>query len=211
MIHTFAKHVGSQDSQSRIPISGFLLSRLHSITSHPCSSSAVKEQLISAAQFDATSHSNDPQLTIKVRFSPLPSCCTDTSYTHYNFSNLPTDPSLYRLYESALVVKFYNYRIPINVKSTYGTLQTAIEDVIDHLWGDVHKGNIVMTPRAQGYSYRSGQVGLTLYTQHDMTWGMWGETLQGLREFGEFWEFVELQFDIIDGQVMRGSGQFRAL
>ena len=68
-----------------------------------------------------------------------------------------------------------------------------------------------MTERAQGYSYSSGKVAMTLYTQPDMTWGMWGETLQGLREFGQSWEFVELQFDIIDGQVLRGSGQFWAL
>ena len=76
-----------------------------------------------------------------------------------------------------------------------------------HIFQDIHKGYIVMTPRSHGYFYGSGNVRLRLMTRPDMTWGMWGETLTGLRQFGESWEFVELRFDIIDGGMTKGSGE----
>ena len=76
-----------------------------------------------------------------------------------------------------------------------------------NIFQDIHKGDIVMTPRSSGYIYGSGNVRLRLMTQPAMTWGRWGETLRGLRQFGESWEFVELRFDIIDGGVTMASGE----
>ena len=80
-----------------------------------------------------------------------------------------------------------------------------------HIFPDHHKGDIVMTPRSSGYFYRSGNVRLRLMTGPDMTWGMWGNTLTGLRHFAEYWEFVELHFDTIDGGATMGSGQLLEL
>ena len=68
-IPKFTKHVGSQDSQSRVAIPAALLSRVHSIPSYPCSSSDAMEQLIGAVQFHPTCESNPRQLTIKVCLS----------------------------------------------------------------------------------------------------------------------------------------------
>ena len=76
-----------------------------------------------------------------------------------------------------------------------------------HILPDTHKGDIVMPRRPTGYTYGSGNVRLRLMTQPDMTWGMWGETLRGLRQFGQSWTFVELHFDTIDGGVTVGSGK----
>ena len=211
MIRNFIKHVGSQDSQSRVPISAFLLSRVHSITSYPRSSSDVKEQLIGAVQFHTTCQSHARQLTIKVGVSPLLLCFAGISRTHYNFSNLPADPTFYRIDDSTLFIKFYNYGAPINARSAYGALQSAVEDVMIHIFQDIHKGDIVMTPRSSGYIYGSGNVRLRLMVRPDMTWGKWGETLRGLRQFGESWEFVELRFDTIDGGVTMASGEIWTL
>ena len=207
MIQSFTKHVGSQDSQSRLPIAAFLLSCVHSITSYPCSSSGVQEQLIGAVQFHPTCESNARQLTFKVCVSPLPLRSADISRTHYNLSNLPADPSFYRIDDSTLFIKFYNYGVRINARPTYGILQSAVEDVMMHILQDIHRGDVVMTPRPGGYVYGSGNVRLRLMTKPDMTWGMWGETLRGLRMFEETWEFVELRFDIIDGGVTMASGE----
>ena len=68
-----------------------------------------------------------------------------------------------------------------------------------------------MTPRSSGYFYGAGNVRLRLMTGPDMTWGMWGETLRGLRHFAEHWDFVELRFDTIDGGVKMGTGQLLEL
>lgn len=206
-IQSFTKHVGSQDSQSRVPISASLLSRVRSITSYPCSASGVKEQLTGAVQFHTTCQSNARQLTIKVCVSPLPLCSADISRTHYNFSNLPADPAFYRIDDSTLFIKFYNYGNPIVARLTYGALQTAVQDVMMHIFQDIHRGDIVMTPRSGGYIYGSGNVRLRLMTRPEMTWGMWGETLRALRQFGESWEFVQLRFDAIDGGVTMASGE----
>lgn len=127
-------------------------------------------------------------------------------------NTLPEDPAFYRLNDSNLVIKFSNYGASIDARSTYGALQSAVEDVMMHILPDPQKGDIVMTPRSGGYFYSSGNVRLSLMTQPGMTWGMWGETLGGLRQFAEYWEFVELRFDTIDdGGVTRGSGQLLEL
>ena len=206
-IRSFTKHVGSQDSQSRVPISAVLLSRVHSITSYPCSSWGAKEQLIGAVQSHPNCESNARQPNIKVCVSPFPLCSADISRTHYNFSNLPADPSFYRIDDSNLFIKFYNYGLRIDARSTYGALQIAVEDVMIHILPDTHRGDIVIPRRPNGYTYGTGNVRLRLMTQPDMTWGMWGETLRGLRQFGQSWAFVELNFDTIEGGVTVGSGK----
>ena len=115
---------------------------------------------------------------------------------------------MYSIPETTLSIKFYDYGAPLDTQSTYGTLQTAVQDVMLHIWGDIHKGNTVMKSRPRGYSYGTSKVRLLLIPQSDMTWGMWGETLKELRVFGQVFEFVELRFDIIDGVERMGSGQF---
>lgn len=62
-----------------------------------------------------------------------------------------------------------------------------------------------MPPKQGGYIYRSGNVRLLLLTQPGMTWGMWGNTIRGLRLFVQKWEIVSLDFDVWDGE--EGMGQ----
>lgn len=66
-----------------------------------------------------------------------------------------------------------------------------------------------MAPRPQEYVYGANSVKLLFRPQKAMTWGMWGNTLRGLRLFGEVWEFVGLDFDVWDGKERKrvlGSG-----
>lgn len=55
----------------------------------------------------------------------------------------------------------------------------------------------------QGYFYGTVDVELLLRPKEAMTWGMWGDTLRGLRLFGETWEFVGMWFDVL----VRGEGE----
>ena len=56
-----------------------------------------------------------------------------------------------------------------------------------------------MPAKTSGYIYRTGGVRLLLRPREEMTWAMWGNTLRGLRLFGEIWEFVGLEFEVWDG------------
>ena len=56
-----------------------------------------------------------------------------------------------------------------------------------------------MPAKDQGYDYAAGDVRLLLRPQHAMTWAMWGDTVRGLRRFGQMWEFVGLDFEVWEG------------
>ena len=57
-----------------------------------------------------------------------------------------------------------------------------------------------MPERVPGYIYSAADVFLILKPEPTMTWGMWGNTLRGLRLFGEHWEFVVMNFDVLSGE-----------
>lgn len=68
-----------------------------------------------------------------------------------------------------------------------------------------------MQRRPTGYHYGAGTVRLALGLQAGMTWGIWGDALTGLRLFGEAWEFVALEFEILDRdeeETCLGNGRF---
>lgn len=56
-----------------------------------------------------------------------------------------------------------------------------------------------MVPMYPGYVFGgTGFVLLLVRPEVGITWGMWGDTLRGLRLFGEIWEFVGLEFEVLD-------------
>lgn len=67
-----------------------------------------------------------------------------------------------------------------------------------------------MVPRPAGYVYRTDNVMLSLGPRRGMTWGMWGDTVRGLRLFGEVWEFVALDFDVWEKEGA-GAGVVRCV
>ncbi|KAL9077365.1 MAG: hypothetical protein Q9161_000210 [Pseudevernia consocians] len=149
----------------------------------------------------SSSSSSKCVLPLSSRFQKKTPPLTDV--TTISVSNLPTDPLFSEIPRTSLLLKFHNYgpRLPLN--PIYRTLQTAVEDVRLHISHDPATGNVPMLPVFPGYVYGAGDVRLLLRPQKVMTWGMWGDTLTGLRLFGESWEFVGLEFDVWD----RGEGK----
>ncbi len=62
-----------------------------------------------------------------------------------------------------------------------------------------------MAPKASGYVYGADEVRLVLWLQEGMTWGIWGDTVRGLRLSGEIWEFVWWEFDVWVGEGREGE------
>ncbi len=131
-------------------------------------------------------------------------------------SDLPTDPFFYEIPQTKLLLGLHNYGPRLPLRPTYRTLQTAIEDVLHHIRRDPREGNLPMTPKASGYVYGADEVRLVMWLQEGMTWGIWGDTVRGLRLSGEIWEFVWWEFDVWVGEGTEredavGSGRLWAV
>lgn len=116
-----------------------------------------------------------------------------------SINDLPEDPFYYNIPRTDLILKLYAFAPRLSLQPTYATLQIAVHDVLMHIWADPDGGNIPMPAKTSGYIYRTGGVRLLLRPREEMTWAMWGNTLRGLRLFGEIWEFVGLEFEVWDG------------
>ncbi|KAF6225599.1 hypothetical protein HO133_009599 [Letharia lupina] len=135
---------------------------------------------------------------------PINITLLDTSSSSSSSSNnLPIDPLLLRTPESTVFLKVHGYGPRLPPQSTYRTLRKAVDDVLSHIREDPSEGKTPMEHLPQGYFYGTFDVELSLRPKEAMTWGMWGDTLRGLRRFGETWEFVGLAFDVL----VRGEGE----
>lgn len=110
-------------------------------------------------------------------------------------SRLPPEPFLYHAPNSDETVRFYGYGIALPRKDVIHAILTANRDVAAHGSSDAP-----LTHRM--FRYEAADVFIVLHQSGRMTWKVWETALQGIAEFVEKYEYVELDFDI--GQKTEG-------
>lgn len=142
-------------------------------------------------------------LPLKFVSPPFPPCLLPSARTcpaEIPPSVIPLDPLFYRIRDTSVSICLHDYGSRLSIKSTYRTLEYAVQDVMDHVLAEPSGGETPMTRQFPGYVYQADHVRLQVQSLLEptpaMTWGMWGDALQGLRLFGERWEFVVVKFDI---------------
>ena len=129
-------------------------------------------------------------------------------YMHHHYSNeigltyhsmQPPEPCYWRPAGSAQILKFYGYGAQIIAWSdVYRSLQRAATDAETHV-----------SDEPMGWwerQYGSVDVRLLLHPGPSMTWGMWKETITGIGHFVTHYQFLDMDFDIVQTGTMVGTG-----
>lgn len=116
---------------------------------------------------------------------------------------LPADPAVYHIPRSTQTLRLSNYsrRLPeIDVLACLLQAATSVIRELNSGFDRVIGENELQTS--------SNAVYLIVHPGSEMTWGMWGTTLQGLTDFVERWEPVDLDFEVMVSGIVGvvGSG-----
>ena len=112
---------------------------------------------------------------------------------------VPPDPCYYKLAGFNQVLKLYGYGGKINAwRDVYLLLQNAAKDVRRHDLDEV----IGWWER----QYAFGNLRLLLHPGPGMTWGMWKNAIRGIVEFVTYYQFLDMDFDIMQSGSMVGTG-----
>ena len=111
----------------------------------------------------------------------------------------PPNPCYYRSAGSSQILKFYGYGTQIAAwNNVYISLYSAAQDVNRHAsdeamgWGERQYGSV--------------DVRLLLHPDPSMTWGMWREAIKAISEFVTFYQFLDMDFDIVRPGSVLGTG-----
>lgn len=114
-------------------------------------------------------------------------------------SIVPPDPCYYKPAGSSQVLKFYGYGAEIIARpDVYTSLQSAARDVKRHASDEV-----------MGWwerQYASVNVRLLLHPGPSMTWGMWNAAIRGMAEFVTHYQFLDMDFDVMQPGSVVGTG-----
>lgn len=104
-------------------------------------------------------------------------------------SGLPTDPFLYPVPNSEEVVRFYNYGVALPRTYVINAIVIATRAILAHESLDTPIPDKIIR-----YGY--GDVFILLHHSGQMTWKVWGTALQGIVDFLERYEYVDMEFDV---------------
>ncbi|KAL9068759.1 MAG: hypothetical protein Q9161_005962 [Pseudevernia consocians] len=111
----------------------------------------------------------------------------------------PPNPCYYRSAGSSQILKLYDYGAQIIAwYDVYHALQSAARDAERHAWEKVMGW--------QERQYGSVDVKLLLHPGHSMTWGMWKEAVKDIAEFVTHYQFLDMDFDVVQAGLMVGTG-----
>lgn len=111
----------------------------------------------------------------------------------------PPDPCYYRSPGSSQILKFYGYGVQIIAwHDVYKSLKSAARDALRHASGEI------MGWRERQYG--SANVKLLLHPGPAMTWDMWDEAILGMAEFVTHYQFLDMDFDIVEAGGVVGTG-----
>lgn len=127
---------------------------------------------------------------------------------HHHYSNeigltyrsmQPPEPCYWRPAGSAQILKFYGYGAQIIAWSdVYRSLQRAATDAETHV-----------SDEPMGWwerQYGSVDVRLLLHPGPSMTWGMWKEAITGIGHFVTHYQFLDMDFDIVQTRTRTVMG-----
>ncbi|CAD6567667.1 MAG: hypothetical protein ASARMPREDX12_000592 [Alectoria sarmentosa] len=112
-------------------------------------------------------------------------------------NRLPPDPFHYLVPDSDETVRFYDYGIPLPRKDVFDVLVRAAREIAAH-----GSSNIPIPDKM--IRYGTGNVFILVHQSGRMTWKVWETAVQGIADFVERYECVDMDFDI--GQT--GSERF---
>lgn len=104
-------------------------------------------------------------------------------------SRLPQDPLLYLVPNSDETVRFYGYGTPLRRKDVIYVFVKATREVAAH-------GSSNEPIPDKMIRYGSGNVFILLHHSGRMTWKVWEMALQGMADFVERYEYVDMDFDV---------------
>lgn len=111
----------------------------------------------------------------------------------------PPDPCYYRSPGSSQILKFYGYGVQITAwLDVYKSLQSAARDALRHASDEI------MGWRERPYG--SADVKLLLHPGPTMTWEMWDKAISSMAEFVTHYQFLDMDFDIVEARVVVGTG-----
>lgn len=114
-------------------------------------------------------------------------------------SMAPPDPCYYRSPGSSQILKFYGYGEQIVAwHDVYKSLRAAARDAFRHTSVEI------MGWRERPYD--SANVKLLLHPGPAMTWGMWDKAIYNMAEFVTHYQFLDMDFDIVEAGVVVGTG-----
>ena len=119
------------------------------------------------------------------------------------YSVLPADPAVYHIANSNVTIRLSHYGRRLDRADVLSCLLQATTTVIS----EINKGSETLIGKTEVQS-SSNRVYLILHSSDSLTWGMWGSALKGLMDFVERFEFVDLDFEIIERYISEvvGSG-----
>ena len=111
----------------------------------------------------------------------------------------PPDPCYYRSAGSVQILKFHDYGAKIAAwQDVYCSLQDAMRDV---------KRNTLNEPMGlRERQYGCVDVKLLVKPGLSLTWGMWKEAITGIAEFVTHYEFLDMDFDIVQARLVVATG-----
>lgn len=111
----------------------------------------------------------------------------------------PPEPCYYRSPGSSQILKFYGYGAQITAwLDVYKSLQQASRDALRH------GSDEIMGWRER--RYESVNVKLLLNPGPTMTWEMWDQAIWSMTEFVTRYQFLDMDFDIVEAREFVGTG-----
>ena len=106
---------------------------------------------------------------------------------------LPSDPFLYRVPQSSMVIRFSHYSRTLKREDVLASLLEAALEVIK----EINLGNDGPIDGGDAkVQADSGHSILLFYPDKRITWGMWGTAIGGINSFLTDFEFVDCDFEI---------------
>ena len=112
-------------------------------------------------------------------------------------SHLPEDPLLYYVPNSDEIIRFYNYGFRLPRRDVMDAIVRANRAIAMHGSTDEPIPDHILR-------YGSNEVFLLMHQRGRLTWRAWETALQGIAQFVERYEFIDMDFDV--GKI--GKGQF---
>lgn len=111
----------------------------------------------------------------------------------------PPNPCYYRPAGSSQILKLYDYGAQIiDWHDVYYSLQRAARDAERYAMEKVMGGG--------ERQYGSVDVRLLLHPGPSMTWGIWYEAVRGIAQFVTHYQFLDMDFDIVQAGSVVGTG-----
>ena len=113
----------------------------------------------------------------------------------------PPSPYVYNDPNSNTVLVFHDYGSEISLKDTYSVLLAASNNIILELRQHVDRPINPRGTRGFKLDYDADTVSLSVFPNEYCGWGTWGTVIQGLAEFLNRFEAVEVFFTVYENRA----------